>query len=122
MDRCPRCNKFLKTSEKAVGQCFFCEATFQPELHLEEEDLEALRKSMIADSRTENFMAMILGIIGAVVIGLGTIGNLILWRAKSLTAFLLCEAVVLVLGMCLFGLAEIIQLLENIKANTERYF
>ena len=112
MENCPKCNEKLNIDEKSAGRCFSCGTTFSSTLPKDDKN----SAPYIFAETTDNTVAKIIKVLGIVIIILGTIGNVVMNHDHfSLSAFLGVELLCIVSGMFFVGLAEIIELLEEIK-------
>lgn len=109
MDICPKCKAKLNMDEKTSGRCFSCGEVFESSLYKES-------KPYANYSNSYNSVARALRICGIIIIILGTIGSFVIANKEGYTYFLVFEIPSIISGLLLIGVAEIIQLLADIKA------
>ena len=107
--KCPKCGAYLSKNESLLGNCVSCGATFENKV---------AEKSSVSNTvtRKNNTVAKCIRGLGIGIIVAGTFIAIGVANGNdSVGLFFVTEIASIISGILLIGMAEIIQLLEDIK-------
>ena len=123
--KCPNCGKLLTEMELTQGKCFSCgllfeRSTLSPEVEIDSSDNNINNNDSNGYS---NGVGATLHVIGVIVIIVGFIAGMVAgndsYKAGGLI-FLMYLSISVVTGMLIYGIGEIIQLLQSINDKLDK--